>query len=130
MPANAKVAWKLKAAASVVAIVMGFIFPMVFFAFNDPDKVKFNAVVSWFAIYFIPTALFISMRHRATFYMNAIVTLAGVFVGTCVAIIYYYPDKANLFPIVAAIWTVVAAIPIACGSAIGFLLVRLFYRKQ
>jgi len=129
MPVNPEVNWKTKTAASVIAIAIGFIFPLIFFAFNDPDQVKFSAVVSWFAIYLIPTALLISIKYRATLILNAIAMLAGIFIGTCVAIIVFYPDKANLFPIAAAIWTIVAAIPVASGSAIGFLFTRIFYKR-
>jgi uncharacterized membrane protein len=129
MPANPEVAWKIKAAASCVAVTVGFIFPLIFFAFNDPDLVKFTAVVSWFAIYLIPTNLVISLKYRATSILNAIAMLAGIFIGTCVALIAYYPDKANLFPIAAALWTIAAVIPVAFGSAIGFLTARIFSRR-
>jgi hypothetical protein len=130
MPVHPKVAWKIKAAASVIAITVGLIFPLIFFAFSDPDRVKFSVVVSWFAIYFIPAALVISLKYRATLIVNAIVILAGFFLGTCVALIFYYPDEANLFPIAAVLWTIVAAIPVAFGSAIGFLIASIFYKQQ
>ena len=129
MPANSKVAWKTKAAASVIAIAIGFIFPLIFFAFNDPDQVKFTVVVSWFAIYLIPTALVISLKYRARLILNAIVILAGIYIGTCVALIHFYPDKANLFPIAAALWTIVAAVPVAFASGIVFLIARTFFRR-
>ena len=130
MPEDLKVTWKTKAAASVVSIAAGFIFPLIFFAFNDPDQVKFSAVVIWFSIYLIPAALIISIKYGETSLLNAIAILAGIFLGTCVAMIVFYMDRASLFPIVAAIWTIVAAIPVAFGSAIGFFLARMFYRKK
>jgi hypothetical protein len=130
VPAYPKVAWKVKAAASVISIAVGFIFPLIFFAFNDPDLVKFTAVVSWFTIYLVPTNLVISLKYRVTLILNAIVMLAGIFIGTCVALIVYYPDKANLFPIAAALWTIVAAIPVAFGNAVGFLIARILFRQK
>ncbi len=130
MPANPKVAWKTKAGASVVSIAVGFIFPLIFFAFNDPDQVKFSVVVIWFSICLIPSALVISIKYGRTPFLNAIVMLSGIFIGTCVAMIVFYMDRAGLFPIVAAIWTIVAVIPVAFGGAIGFLLARIFYRQQ
>ena len=130
MSANPKAAWKTKASASVVSIAVGFLFPMIFFAFNDPDLVKFTAVVSWFTIYLVPTNLVISLKYRAILILTAIAMLAGIFIGTCVALIVYYPDKANLFPIAAALWTVVATIPVAFGSAIGFLIARILFRHR
>jgi hypothetical protein len=52
--------------------------------------------------------------------------LPGFFVGTCIAAIIYTPDKANIFPIAAAIWTIIAIVPIILGSILGPL-VRKFY---
>jgi hypothetical protein len=35
------------------AFAVGVIFPLLFFAFNDPDRVKFSAVVLWFYAFLI-----------------------------------------------------------------------------
>ncbi len=55
--------------------------------------------------------------------------LAGVFVGTCVSIILFYAGRAGLFPIAAAIWTIVAVIPVSLGTAIGSLITRMANKK-
>ena len=63
-------------------------------------------------------------------FLNAIAMLAGIFVGICVAMIVFYIDRAGLFPIVAAIGTIAAVIPVAFGNAIGFLLACKLYNQK
>jgi uncharacterized membrane protein len=132
--ANSEDARTLKATAFGLSLAAGFIFPLVFLAFNDPDRVKFSAVIIWFSICLIPAPLVISIKQRETSFLksflNAIAMLAGIFVGTCVAMIVFYMDRAGLFPIVAAIWTIVAVIPVAVGGGIGFLLTRLLFKGK
>jgi len=130
MPADPGVTWKTKAVASIISIAVGFIFPLIFFTFNDPDRVKFTAVVIWFSLCLIPASLIVSIKYSATSLLNAIAMLIGVFIGTCVAMIAFYMDRASLFPVVAAIWAIVAMIPVAFGSAIGFLLARMLRRQR
>ncbi len=90
------------------AFAVGLIYPLFFFSFNDPDRVKFSAVVLWFFAILIPASLLVRVKSNKTSISSAVTVLAGVFVGTCVSIIVFYTDRATLFPIAAAIWTIVA----------------------
>jgi len=124
MPANAEEVWKIKATASNVSLAVGFIFPISFFALNDPDGVKFSVALIWLLIFLIPASLVIAFKYGGKLFLNAIAILAGIFIGTCVAMIVM--GRASLFPIVAVIWTIVAVIPVAVGSIIGFLTRKLY----
>ncbi|MEJ2111054.1 MAG: hypothetical protein P8Z37_14320 [Acidobacteriota bacterium] len=132
MSANSEEASNIKTTASGLSFALGAIFSFAFLAFNDPDRVKLSVAIIWFLIYLIPAPLFISIKYRETSFLksflNAIAILAGIFVGTCVAMIVFYMNRAGLFPIVAAIWTIVAVIPVAFGSLIGFLLAYKLYK--
>ena len=134
MAADSEEVWTIKATAFGLSLAVGFVFPLVFLAFNDPDRVKLSAVIIWFLIYLIPAPLVISIKYRETSFLksflNAIAMLAGIFVGICVAMIVFYIDRAGLFPIVAAIGTIAAVIPVAFGNAIGFLLACKLYNQK
>jgi len=111
------------------AFAVGVIFPLFFFSFNDPDRVKFSAVVIWFFAILIPASLLVRVKLCNKSTSGTATILAGVFVGTCISIIVFYTDRANLFPIAAAIWTIVAVIPVSLGTAIGSLIARMANKK-
>jgi hypothetical protein len=102
-----------------VAFAVGLIFPLVFFFFNDPDRARFGAIVIWYAVVLIPAAAVICYMSNRLWFSKAVTMLSGIFVGTCVAIFVYYPDRASLWPIAATIWTIVAGIPVVLGSVLG-----------
>jgi hypothetical protein len=112
-----------------VAFAVGVIFPLLFFAFNDPDRVKITVVIIWFLVVLVPASLLVRVKSNKVSILNAVAILAGVFVGTCISIIVFYADRANLFPIAAAMWTIVAVIPVSLGTAIGSLIARLANKK-
>ncbi|MBP1624021.1 MAG: hypothetical protein H6Q07_2041 [Acidobacteria bacterium] len=111
-----------KSKASWVAFAFGILFPLVFFLFNDPDRAKVTTVVIWHCIVLIPAGLVICVLSDHRLALSAATMLSGIFVGTCAAILVHYPERANLFPVAAALWTIVAAIPVALGCAIGSLI--------
>jgi hypothetical protein len=102
-----------------VAFAVGFIFAMFFFFFNDPDRARFNAVVTWYFAFLAPAAAVTCLISYRSWVSKAAMIICGVFVGTCVAIFVYYPDRANLWPIAATIWTITAVIPVLLGSTFG-----------
>ncbi len=113
----------IKSVALGASFASGLAFMLLFFYFNDPDQAKSAAIVSWFIV-LIPAAFVLCRSSNKTYLLTAVTMLSGIFLGTCVAIIVYYPDKASLFPIAAAIWTVMASIPVALGSVLGALAAR------
>jgi len=108
-----------KSKASMAALAIGILFPLVFFLFNDPDRAKIEAVVIWHCIVLIPAGLVVCVISDNRLALSAATMLSGIFVGTCAAIIGYYPERANLFPIAAVLWTIPAGIPVVLGCAIG-----------
>ena len=116
--------------ASGVAFGVGVIFPLIFFYFNDPDRAEFSVVAGWFLAVLIPSALAARVKSGGTSLLSAVMMLSGFFIGTCIALVVYYPDKAGLFPIAAAIYTIMAGIPVMLGSAAGSLVERNANRKQ
>ena len=65
MAADSEEVWTIKATAFGLSLAVGFVFPLVFLAFNDPDRVKLSAVIIWFLIYLIPAPLVISIKRRS-----------------------------------------------------------------
>ena len=114
-----------------VAFAVGFIFPLVFFYFNDPDRARFGAVVIWYAVVLMPAAAVTCFISHRSWLSKAAMIVCGVFVGTCVAIVVFYSDRASLWPIAATIWTITAVIPVLLGSALGCIVaVALRMKKQ
>ncbi len=111
------------------AFAVGVIFSLFFFAFNDPDRARFSAVAFWFLAILTPASLLVRVKSNKAPISGAVAVLAGFFVGTCASIIVFYADRASLFPIAAAIWTIVAIIPVSLGTAIGNLIVRMANKK-
>ena len=113
-----------------VAFAVGVVFPLIFFYFNDPDRTKFSVIAVWFLAVLIPAALVVCVKSSGTSLLSAVMMLSGIFIGTCIALVVYYPDKAGLFPIAAAIYTIMAGIPVTLGSAAGSLVARTVNKKQ
>jgi hypothetical protein len=100
------------------AFAVGVIYPLIFFYSNDADRA--NLFV--FSLLLLTTTAVVFASWKSTFLLNAmavLLILPGFFVGTCIAVIIYHPDKANMFPIAAAIWTIIAIVPIILGSILG-----------
>jgi len=107
------------------AFAAGVIFQLIFFYFNDADR----AGLLTFCVVLFPIAVVICAKWESKFLLNAmavVLMLFGIFVGTCVAIILYSPDKANIFPIAAAIWTITASVPIILGGIFGPLVMKFY----
>jgi len=112
---------------SLTSFAAGAVFPFVFFLANDPDRVALPVVAIWFFAILFPAAWAICAARPSSFLRNAATTAVmhiGMFAGTCAAIIVYTPDRANLFPIAAAIWTIAASVPIVSGAIFGTIFKR------
>ena len=129
MRANTQDTSKTGATAAIASLVVGFVFPMLFFAFNDSIRVEFSEALAWSFFYLIPAAVVISIKSGRSSLFNLLAILAGIFIGTCIAIIAYYPNK-GLFIIAAPICTLLASIPVVLGSAIGILVVEKLYKQK
>jgi hypothetical protein len=118
-----------KPVALTVAFAVGVMFPLLFFYFNDPDRAELSSIAGWFVAVLLSAALVISATSKKASGLAPVAILAGFFVGTCAAIVIYYPNKAGLFPIASAIYTIMAGIPVALGSVLGVWIARIVNKR-
>jgi Na+/proline symporter len=112
-----------------MAFALGAVFPLIFFYSNDPDRAELSSIAVWFIAILLPAALVISAISKKAPRLAAVIMLAGFFVGTCIAIVVFYPNKASLFPIASAIYTIMAGIPVALGSVLGVSIARIMNKR-
>jgi len=108
----------------VAAFAAGVIFPLIFFSIFDPDR----ADLTLFSVLLVVTAAVICAKGESTFPLNATAAglmLLGFPIGVSLAAIIYTPEKANIFPIAAVIWTIIAIIPVRLGAILGPLFKKL-----
>jgi hypothetical protein len=81
-----------------------------------------RADLTLFSVLLFVTAAVICAKRESTFPLNAtaaVLILLGFPIGVSLAAIVYTPEKANIFPIAAVIWTIIAIIPVILGAILG-----------
>jgi peptidoglycan/LPS O-acetylase OafA/YrhL len=105
---------------AALAFLCGAAFMAAFLLLNDPDELHWKPVqvLSWIVLF--PASLLAAWVTGDRPPITSIAILAGVFFGTCVTLLAAYFSRANLFPIVATLWTVMAVPSVAVGGLLGW----------
>ena len=104
-----------------LAILCGATFMATFLIVIGPDDLTLRPVQIWSWIILFPISLIATLiTTRGAGHVFCAI-LSGIWAGTCATLLAAYTSSANLFPIVAALWTVLAIPSVASGAIVGWI---------
>lgn len=100
--------------------ICGAAFMAAFLILNDPDDLNWKPVQIWSWVLLFPISFAACWFTGGSAKLVSCAILAGIFVGTCITLLVAYFSRANLFPIAATLWTVMAVPSVVSGGLLGW----------
>lgn len=117
-------------AVGAAALVGAGLITILLLRLGEHEDLQFNVLQTGAWTVLFPSSLILAWMTGGRRLLISKAMLAGVFLGTCATMLIALSGRANLFPVAAALFSLMVLPAVGAGGALGWLACRLRKRDK